>query len=405
MSPGNFAPRGRVVVPLRGSRGIRGAGVLRLRVRSKVWSASLLSLGSLLALGVAGCAGKSQPSPAPPTAAADHRSPAGHPLAREDLLVASEPGISLSVRAVSPAAATGSPVLLVHGAGGGGVASFDLQVPGASLAEDLARAGHPTYALDLRGWGHSTRPPALSAPPDNAPPAVRSAEALVDLSAVVAAIRARHGGAKVSLVGWATGGHWAGMYAAARPETVAHLVTINALYGVAAPWSLQKALESSPGHLAPLGAYRHRDAKALLARWESSIPVEDHDAWRDPRVARAYAETAIVGDVESSRLDPPSVRVPSGPLHDSYLLATGTKLWSAAQLRAPVLVIRGALDFWSRPEDVSALRADLPAAVPFRYLEIPAATHFVHLDRPEHGRAVLVAALLDFLAAHSRIGS
>lgn len=362
-------------------------------------SPNLLPVLAVAWLGACGGSPRAVPAaPTPTPAAAPATDPASITVQRSDFTVDAAAGISLSVRAVIPAPATRVPVLLIHGAGGGGVASFDVPVPGYSLAEDLARAGHPTYAMDVRGWGGSTRPPALSVDPTGAPPAVLSAEAVSDVAAVVAALRARHSGARVALVGWATGGHWAGMYAAAHPDAVARLVMLNALYGVAAPWSLQTSMEDRPGSLAPLGAYRRRNGSGLVSRWNVSIPIANRDAWRDPRVMQAYIDAAITSDPEAERTHPPAVRVPSGPLHDSYLLATGTKMWSAAQLRCPVLVIRGALDFWSRPEDVQALRADLPPGVSFQSLEIPDAIHFVHLDRPERGRAALVTALQRFLS-------
>ena len=104
--------------------------------------------------------------------------------------------------------------------------------------------------MDVRGWGGSTRPAAMAAAPEAALPAVLAADAVADIAAVVATIRARHGGVCVALVGWATGGYWVGMYAAAHGEAVARLATLNALYGVAAPWTLQAALEDRPRHLA-----------------------------------------------------------------------------------------------------------------------------------------------------------
>ncbi|MEI2578539.1 hypothetical protein [Mastigocladopsis repens] len=48
-------------------------------------------------------------------------------------------------------------------------------------------------------------------------------------------IRQREQGQKVALVGWATGGHWAGMYTGSNNEKVSHLVMLNSLYGVNAP--------------------------------------------------------------------------------------------------------------------------------------------------------------------------
>jgi len=66
------------------------------------------------------------------------------------------------------------PRLLVHGGGSGRLASFDQPVPSYSLAANLAVAGHAVYVMDVRGWGASTRPPALDQPAATNPPAVGS---------------------------------------------------------------------------------------------------------------------------------------------------------------------------------------------------------------------------------------
>jgi pimeloyl-ACP methyl ester carboxylesterase len=126
----------------------------------------------------------------------------------------------------------------VHGGGPGGLASFDLPVPGYSLAADLARGGHSVYVMDVRGWGRSTRPAVLEEPPEKNSPAVSLEEAARDIGAVVDWIRSRSGGARVALVGWATGGLWCGTFTSRRGDAVSGLAMINSLYGVAAPWPL-----------------------------------------------------------------------------------------------------------------------------------------------------------------------
>jgi alpha-beta hydrolase superfamily lysophospholipase len=129
-------------------------------------------------------------------------------ILRTERMVVSEPGVEIFVRAVrAPNLAERVAIVLVHGGGPAGLASFDLPVPRFSLAADLAAAGHAVYGKDVRGWGRSTRPAALDEHLDDNPPAVRSDEAERDVAAVVRAIR-RDDGRRVALVGWATGGHW-----------------------------------------------------------------------------------------------------------------------------------------------------------------------------------------------------
>ena len=56
---------------------------------------------------------------------------------RTEWKVQGEPGITLAVRHVAPASPGGLPIVLLHGARVPGIASFDLPVPGGSLAADL----------------------------------------------------------------------------------------------------------------------------------------------------------------------------------------------------------------------------------------------------------------------------
>lgn len=77
---------------------------------------------------------------------------------RKDFYVPAERGIRLFVREVtSPERKQAKPILLIHGARVPGIASFDLQVKGGSLAEDLAVRGLDVYVMDVRGYGASTR--------------------------------------------------------------------------------------------------------------------------------------------------------------------------------------------------------------------------------------------------------
>lgn len=324
---------------------------------------------------------------------------------RTDIWVVGEIGVRLHVRVVEPGTGSpGRPVVLVHGARAGGVASFDLAVPGGSLAADLAVAGHPVYIMDVRGFGGSTRPAGMDRPPGESPPLVRVRDAAADIAAVVGAVSAWHR-APVGLMGWATGSVWAGLTAIQHPELVSHLVLHNTLYSgsdVHPRFGRGSWLEDPdrPGRVNPaLGGYRLSTRADLLGGWDRSIPDEDPSAWRDPAVAEAYVTAALAGDPTSGARTPPSCRSPAGPLVDAFCLATGRQLWDASLIRCRVLVTRGGRDFLSRPEDRVRLLEHLDSAASVDDLELPDGTHFVHLERPERGRSTFLTSLISFLAA------
>ena len=331
---------------------------------------------------------------------------AGPRIVRHDFHVPGEPGIDLFVREVSPdAAPAGRALLLLHGARVPGLASFDLQVPGGSLAADLASRGFDVYVMDVRGYGASTRPKEMDEPPAANPPLVRTNEAVRDISSVVDWIRSRRGVPAVALFGWATGGQWAGAYAALYPERVSALIVLNSLYGSAAPHATLghgTDLEDPqhPGRFNPAacGAYRYNSEASLFGVWDRSIPDAEKSLWRDPAVAQAYAAAALASDPTSGTRTPPSFRSPCGALEDSFYLATGHQLWDATLITAPTLILAGERDFWSRPDDRSLLAEHLAHATRVKVVVFPNATHFIFLDRPEHGRTQLLDELSTFLA-------
>jgi pimeloyl-ACP methyl ester carboxylesterase len=53
------------------------------------------------------------------------------------------------------------------------------------------------------------------------------------------------------------------------------------------------------------------------------------------------------------------LRAPNGVLEDSFYQATGRPLWNASSIYVPTLVIAGAYDTWSFPEDREGLMRDL----------------------------------------------
>src|SRR5690349_21087236 len=249
-------------------------------------------------------------------------------VARHNFAVVSEPGISLFVREVKNQGRNSDhPILLLHGARVPGVASFDLPVPGGSLAADLAEQGFTVYMMDVRGYGRSMRPKEMEEAAERNLPLVRSDLALRDVGAVVEWIRKRTG-ARPALFGWATGGFWAGYYASLHSDSIRAVIMLNTLYGGSDKHPMLghgTDLEDPkhPGHINPsVTPYRWNTAESLFGVWDKSIPESDKTIARDPKVAHAYEEAALASDPASTSHQPPAFRSPNGCLEDSFYVAT-----------------------------------------------------------------------------------
>ena len=203
-------------------------------------------------------------------------------FSRTDFHVLTSDGFQIAVREIKLLTNEGAKtpsIILVHGARVPGIASFDLTVPGGSLAEDLAKAGFATYVMDARGYGSSTRLKAMDLPPEETRPLSRAYEVVRDIAAVVREVQHRNSTNQVALFGWATGALWCGMYTSQYPETVSHLILLNGLYGGSTEHPMLGHGSSSedpqhPGRFneKAIGAYSTADAHSLIARWDISIP-------------------------------------------------------------------------------------------------------------------------------------
>jgi len=325
--------------------------------------------------------------------------PAAAQIKRRDFFIQGGAG-RLHVREVNDSRNVKSRnLLLLHGGGPGGVPSFDLGVSGYSLAEDFARRGLRVFIMDVRGWGGSTKPEEMDLPAEKSSPLVSTKEAADDIETVVRwVVRRTH--EKTALLGWASGGHWACAYASRQPAGLSKLILLNTLYSVSAPWELRASMqdEEDPGMFdRHADGYRIVDRDGLLRRWDASIPSADKTQWRDPAVANAYVRQTLQTDPTSSTRNPPSVRIPIGYQVDAFNLSLGRPLFAAKDIRVPVLILRGELDFWSRPVDLSALARDLVDSPELHTVTIKNGTHYVFLDRPERGRAQFITETMKFI--------
>ena len=302
-----------------------------------------------------------------------------------------DPGIKLFVREKMAEGNTrftdDNVVLFLHGATAPSTCDFDLPYQDYSWADWMVKRGYVVYMGDYRNYGYSSREKAMDEPPAGNKPVTRSYLAVRDVAAMVNHIKAKRGVGKVTLIGWSWGAMLAGYYASLHSENVRKLVLYAPLYSFSehtnlGPGSALQNKRSPHEFNFGLGAYRLASEAANTGRWDGEIPVANKEDYRPAAVPAEFWKECMATDPSSNTRNPPSLRAPNGVLEDSFYQATGRPLWHAANIYAPTLVIAGAYDTWSFPEDRAGLLRDLVHAPAKRNVLIPNATHFVLFEKP-----------------------
>ncbi len=320
---------------------------------------------------------------------AQARPVAGAVVTEEFNVSAKDDGIKLYLKNKHPAEYYyGKPsqtVLFIHGATFPGSATFDLGVEGGSWMEWMAKRGYDVYALDLRGYGKSTRPPAMGQPAEANPPAVDGETAVADVSKAVDFILSRRSLDKLVLVGWSWGATLAGAYTAQAGSRVDKLV----LY---APQWLK---DGGPKPTEKLGAWRAVPLPAVRERWTRDVPAGEKAELVPAAWADAWMAALKDSDPEGAAQTPPALRVPNGAIADWLdSWGAGKPYWRPERISAPTLVIQGEWDAETPPDMGLSVFANLTRAETRRYVLIGEGTHTLLLEK---NRQQLFRAVQSFL--------
>ncbi len=287
-----------------------------------------------------------------------------------------DPRVTLHVREVVLAgrertvAQDGKVLLLIHGFSTPGYVAFDTDYENCSLMRYFARAGWDTFALDLEGFGLSTRPLVMEDPaafPDSKAP-IHSNVTVRDVERVVDFISALRGVEQVHLLGWSQGASVeAPLYAIQHPEKVARLV----LFGVTHdnPMSVEEREKSA----ADGKAKKVLRSIPSLERWAG---VGTKEEFVVPGCFDAHRKALLASDPKSGELGG-AVRVPAGRTVDSDL---AEPQFDATKITIPTLVIRGDADTDAKREDNRQLMEALGSTVK-EYVEIPGGGHFLQFEK------------------------
>jgi pimeloyl-ACP methyl ester carboxylesterase len=263
----------------------------------------------------------------------------------------------------------GKVLLLIHGYSNPGYVAFDTDHENCSLMRYFARVGWDTFALDLEGFGLSTRPLIMDNPaafpdskaPINADVTVRDVERVVDF------ISALRGVEQVHLLGWSQGADIeAPLYAIQHPQKVARLVLFGVEYHN--PMSMEEREKSA----ADGEAQKVLHSVPTPERWAGLGTKEEFVA---PGCFDTNRRALLASDLKSGELGG-AVRVPAGRTVDEGL---ADPRFDARKITIPTLVIRGDADTVATREDNQQLVESLGSTVK-EYVEIQNGGHFLQFE-------------------------
>ena len=252
-------------------------------------------------------------------------------------------------------------VLFVHGAGTPAEVAFDPPAGDYSWMAYLARAGFDVFAVDMTGYGRSTRPAPMNDPCNLAAnqrtlftagsctPSYPHALTNIgsdwnDVGAAVDYIRLLRRVDRVSLVAWSLGAPRSAGWAAQNPSKVNRLVLLAPGYNKNGP-------AEAPKLPADGVAFNTQSRAEFDANWDRQVGCP------------AQYDRAVSDSVWSAMIESDPVGATWGP---GVRRAPQTTTWgwnqaTAARMMTPTLLVAGIHDKQVTPERVRELYTDLGA--------------------------------------------
>jgi len=286
-------------------------------------------------------------------------------------------------------ASSSTTLMLIHGATFPSESLFDVPVDGISFMNVLAMAGFDVWAVDARGYGGSTRPTEMAAPPDAAAPLTPARVAARDLASAVEYVLAENGIERLSVVAMSWGGSVAGIYAERHGKYIEKLVLVAPL------WLSSRPLRIDTGQ--PLTAWRLIHVDAFREAWLAGVPADQHEGLLPPGWFEQWATVTTSTDPDAA--EPGTIRAPGGAIQDvrEHWLAN-RPLYDPGAITAPVLLVHAEWDQDVRVDMMQDLFKRFDNAAHRRWIEIGGGTHMILM---ESGRWQAFDAIINFLKGPS----
>jgi pimeloyl-ACP methyl ester carboxylesterase len=297
-------------------------------------------------------------------------------------------------------------VVFVHGAGTPAEVAFDVHYQDYSWMTYLAHAGFDVFAMDMTGYGRSTRPAAMNDPcnlsrdqqtafvpallPVPCEPTYSNNMTTIasdwnDIGAVVDHVRSLRHLERVDLIGWSLGGPRVAGYASRNPEKVQSIVLLSPAYG-------RMGRVEPPAQAPASGAAMNTQSlDDFNANWDRQVGCSDQV---DPGARKAVWSQMLESD-------PIGATWGSGVRRAPLVTSWGWNAAVASKLMAPTLLVSPALDKQVLPERVRELHADLGARSKV-LVDLACSSHNALWER---NHLLLFKASLDWLKTHSVNGA
>jgi len=254
--------------------------------------------------------------------------------------------------------------LFIHGAGTPAEVSFDVPYQDYSWMGYLAHAGFDVFAMDMTGYGRSTRPPAMNDPCN----LTREQQGLFvpalipklcdatyphqmttlasdwhDIEAVVDQVRAMRRVEKVVLLGWSLGGPRAAGYTAQHPDKVAKLVLLAPAYN-------RGAAADPPAQVPANGAAMNTQSRdEFIANWDRQVGCPGQ---YDPAARDSVWSEMMLSDTVGATWG-------SGVRRAPQVTSWGWTKAVVSKTQIPTLMVSGAHDKQVNPDRVREMYEDL----------------------------------------------
>ena len=297
----------------------------------------------------------------------------------DTLIPSGDAGIQLFVRNKRLAGKESSPdkiLIFVHGATYPAETAFDLPIEGVSMMDLIAARGYDVYLVDVRGYGHSTRPPEMSQPAEANKPIVSTKVAAHDLGVAVDYILKKRKVSKIDVMGWSWGTSIAGLY------TSEHNDKVNRLVLYAPQWIRNEPPAPVATTAPPMGAYRLVSKESAKARWLKGVAEDKQADLIPPGVFDAWANATWATDPEASKQNPPMLRAPNGVMEDSAnTWGAGKALYDPGKITVPTLLLHAEWDADLPSYQAQGYFAQLKNTPYKRLIELSEGTHTVMMEK------------------------